>query len=223
MIVSSGAVTRRMEFETPPDKRMLTEAEARKLTDKINHDMMTLWADVGQAWERQAWKALGYADWSSYVNGEFDLTHLKVPKADLPSAVTMLREIGMSQRAIATATNVSQPTVQRALEAASDSDESVAAIPPKPITGVNGKKYKPKRKRKERSPKPRHPAHDMALAIYQRLQGLTDDIAKLDVDHLNDGEINLLAEHAWKVQPYIGWLERHCEGPIARAEADDAA
>ena len=54
-----------------------------------------------------------------------------------------MREIGMSTRAIASATGISQKTASRELTAARESNDSPEASP-RPITGTDGKTYTPR-------------------------------------------------------------------------------
>lgn len=68
---------------------------------------------------------------------------LRLPREDRQEVVASLRESGLSTRAIASATGLSQSTVARATE----SDDSVAEI-----TGLNGKTYAASRPTAEPNP-----------------------------------------------------------------------
>lgn len=52
---------------------LLTEVEARSLTDQIKECAEKIWALLLEAHERKAWKALGYLNWEAYVRAEFDM------------------------------------------------------------------------------------------------------------------------------------------------------
>lgn len=95
----------------------LTEAEARRLTERIRTALdrvSTAWADlaerVHEAQERRADLALGYASWAEYVE-----TELRPPAGMAVDVrrqlVGLLSGLGMSTRAIAPVVGVSQDTV----------------------------------------------------------------------------------------------------------------
>lgn len=52
----------------------LDAAGARELTDRIRESVESLWSLLLEAYERQAWRALGYDRWQDYVETEFDMT-----------------------------------------------------------------------------------------------------------------------------------------------------
>lgn len=102
--------------------------------------------EIQAAWEAEDWRALGYGDWKSYVDGEFG-DQLKLVD-DRREWIPELRRAGMSQRAISDTTGVSQPTVSRDLASDSpDSSESPDAAgtagteSPGRVKGTDGKRY----------------------------------------------------------------------------------
>lgn len=52
----------------------MTAAEARDLTDRINAAAGTLWRLMLESYEREAWRALGYASWREYATAEFSIS-----------------------------------------------------------------------------------------------------------------------------------------------------
>jgi hypothetical protein len=50
---------------------VLSEGEARELTDSVKTDVQTLWANLLALYEGDAHTALGYASWSDYCAAEF--------------------------------------------------------------------------------------------------------------------------------------------------------
>lgn len=127
-----------------------TADEARTLTDRIKVAVEGTWQMIREAYVSRAWAALGYDTWDAYCAAEFDTSRLALPREERREVVASLRESGLSTRAIAAATGVSQPTIVRELQTSTDSfprrDESVE---PTPVTGVNGKTYQ------QRPPAPR--------------------------------------------------------------------
>lgn len=133
------------------DLRAATPDEARRLTEQIKESVASTWELIEEAYLTRAWAALGYESWDTYCTAEFGTSRIPLPREERREVVSSLREAGLSTRAIAAATGVSQPTVVRDLEAATDSfpqrDESVDV---RTVTGVNGKVYAP-------SPRPSAP------------------------------------------------------------------
>jgi hypothetical protein len=55
-------------------KLPLSQEAARALTEKIRATATELCRLLLEAWERKAWKPLGYSSWSAYVNAELDIS-----------------------------------------------------------------------------------------------------------------------------------------------------
>lgn len=53
---------------------MMTPVQARRITDRIRKSTDTLAELVLEAHDREAWRALEYASWTAYVQGEFDVS-----------------------------------------------------------------------------------------------------------------------------------------------------
>lgn len=109
-----------------------TQEEARALTDRIKIAVEGTWQLIREAYTSRTWAVLGYDTWDAYCTAEFGNARLALPREERQEVVASLRESGLSTRAIASATGLSQSTVARATE----SNESVAAV-----IGVNGKTY----------------------------------------------------------------------------------
>ncbi|GAB2666426.1 hypothetical protein [Nocardia goodfellowii] len=118
----------------------VTSEVARELTDRIRAHVETAWELIQQAYLTRAWAALGYDSWDEYCAQEFDRARIRVPREERAEVVASLREIGMSTRAIAVATGVSDYTVRQDLAGA----RNLAPDPYAPVTGRDGKSYPPK-------------------------------------------------------------------------------
>jgi hypothetical protein len=118
----------------------LSEFEARWLTRKINEALAMAWDLVAEAYARRVWESLGYGSWDAYCRVEFPAARLRLPAEEREETVRSLRAAGLSTRAIASATGSSEPTVRRDLAAGASYD----APEPAPVTGLDGKHYRPR-------------------------------------------------------------------------------
>lgn len=181
-LAKATATARQSEPDTDAEvlSAPLAEADARELDTKIRlmaGQLVSDWAKlrtlVEQAQTGQIHAALGYPSWTAYVadvGGQ-----LKVTRDIRPEVVELLASAGMSQRAIAAVTGVSQATVSRDLSG--DSDESPDAdnnrdpAPAPPTTGMDGKTY-PKRKVS-------HAAQPLTATFRRRLEASRAAVIKL--------------------------------------------
>jgi hypothetical protein len=130
---------------------------ARALTDRMKTGVAVMSELIKEAYQGRVWDALGYSNWDEYVTREFGTGQLRIPKEERTEYVASLRESGMSLRAIASATGISEPTVRRELANATASfdaveqdgfesdllaEELIATAPPV-IIGTNGSRYTP--------------------------------------------------------------------------------
>lgn len=115
----------------------ISASYARDLTDRIKTGMEVIWDLIKEAYQSRAWTVLGYASWDDYCTREFGASRIKLPREERQEIVSSMREIGMSTRAIASATGVSQKTISR--DTSGESFDS-----PAPVTGTDGKTYTPK-------------------------------------------------------------------------------
>jgi len=95
----------------------MNATDARALTDRIKVGVEAIWELIKQAYTERAWAALGYESWDDYCTREFGTARLRLPREERAEVVASLRESGLSQRAIASATGLSQDTVRRDLSA----------------------------------------------------------------------------------------------------------
>lgn len=116
-----------------------SSAEARELTDELKEDYGSLQVKISAAWKGRIWLALGYDSWQDYLDEEFRDVSLRPPKELQEQVISELRAAGMSTRGIASATDLSQPTIVRRLSGAGDSNESPESSDP--IVGLDGKQY----------------------------------------------------------------------------------
>lgn len=118
----------------------ISPASARELTDRIKVGVDAIWELIKQAYTSRAWSVLGYSSWDDYCTREFGTSRIRLPREERQEVVASMREIGMSTRAIASATGVSKNTIT------ADSQREVSQIgtpAPAPITGTDGKIYAP--------------------------------------------------------------------------------
>ena len=135
----------------------ITAAQARELTDRIKVGVEAIWELVKQAYQARAWVALGYDSWDDYCTREFGTSRIRLPREERQEVVASMREIGMSTRAIASATGMSKDTAARALS-------GVANETPAPVTGTDGKTYTP---RPQPQPEPEELELPQATALPQ--------------------------------------------------------
>ena len=126
---------------------VISAQDARNLTDKIKAGTAALWELIKEAYASRAWASLGYASWDDYCTQEFGTSRIRLPREERREVVASMREIGMSTRAIASATGMSKDTAARALS-------GVANETPAPVTGTDGKTYTP---RPQPKPEPMEP------------------------------------------------------------------
>lgn len=148
-----------VDTDTGEVVQLLNSEQARELTDDIRDQLETAWTDVVQAYERQAWRALGYESWDAYTAAEFGAARLRLPREERQDVVQSLTEAGLSTRAIAAATGQSHTQVQR------DRKAGGTDVPPEPtmqrnrdeveprfgnkVKGLDGKQYSRKQKESE--------------------------------------------------------------------------
>ena len=118
----------------------ISAQDARNLTDKIKVGTAALWELIKEAYASRAWASLGYASWDDYCTQEFGTSRIRLPREERQEVVASMREIGMSVRAIASATGDSYGTVRNELAAR----EQNCSPEPAPVTGTDGKTYTPR-------------------------------------------------------------------------------
>ena len=124
---------------------VISAQDARNLTDKIKAGTAALWELIKEAYASRAWASLGYASWDDYCTQEFGTSRIRLPREERQEVVASMREIGMSTRAIASATGTPRRTVRRAMSEVGHSG------PPAPVTGTDGKTYEGRRTAKIQS------------------------------------------------------------------------
>lgn len=112
-----------------------SEDEAREFTDEIKGDYGSLQMKIATAWRGRIWFALDYESWQDYLDAEFRDISLRPPKELEDQVISELRAAGMSTRGIASATELSQKTVSRRLQAGESRDS------PDRTVGLDGKSY----------------------------------------------------------------------------------
>ena len=94
----------------------MSKAEAEELTHGIKANLLATWDLITEAYQRQAWTALGYDSWDDYCRTEFGSSRIKLPSEERREVVTSLRDAGLSIRAISAATGAATNTVRRDLQ-----------------------------------------------------------------------------------------------------------
>ena len=121
---------------------VISAQDARNLTDKIKAGTAALWELIKEAYVSRAWASLGYASWDDYCTQEFGTSRIRLPREERREVVSSMREIGMSTRAIASATGMSKDTAARALSGvANETPGSSLSASCEPV-GVDGKTYR---------------------------------------------------------------------------------
>lgn len=121
---------------------------ARQLTDRIKVGVDAIWELIKQAYQTRAWAALGYGSWDDYCQREFGTSAIRLPREERQEVVASMREIGMSIRAIGSATGAGYETVRRALNTGdpnesrdAESSNTSPSTTPERVTGSDGKSY----------------------------------------------------------------------------------
>lgn len=113
----------------------VTAEQARSLTDRIKIALEGTWHLITEAWHNRVHLVLGYTSWDDYLTREFGTMRLQVPREDRREVVGSMHDAGMSNRAIAAATRISEPTVRREISGASDDAPDAAEEVYDPETG----------------------------------------------------------------------------------------
>lgn len=86
----------------PSDAPALSHDEARRLTDTIRKTLEVAVDLLVEAWRGRVWLALDHPTWEAYLVAEFgDLRNLRLPVESRRARVAIMRDAGMSTRAIA--------------------------------------------------------------------------------------------------------------------------
>lgn len=150
----------------------LDTAAAQRLDGRIRlmanatAENLTKLADlIAEAKAGQIHTALGFPSWTAYLADALSKLHMALTTDTRRELVGRLADEGMSERAIAAAVGVSQPTVHRDVEVIHDeSPRSRLTL----VTGMDGKVYPPKPKPK---PEPR-PAPTTFASLMRKLTEL---------------------------------------------------
>jgi len=110
------------------DTRPLTKAQARRITEDIKLQLCGVWQLVKFAYVGRAWVALGYESWDSYCTAEFPTSRLRLPREERTEVVSSLRESGLSDRAIESATGESRRTLIRDRQSGGDNVTTLAPV-----------------------------------------------------------------------------------------------
>jgi hypothetical protein len=124
--------------------RDLLEIEARALVDSIRADITDVGERIATAYLGRAWIALGYADWDSLCDAEFEGARLRVPREVRAELVQSLSAAGLSTRAAAKALGVGKSTINRDMAGVPSGTGAPPGAPERgPVIGQDGKQYAP--------------------------------------------------------------------------------
>lgn len=151
----------------------LSQKQAEAAFRRINAGLEDVKAAILYAWQHEAWKPLGYSSWDEACDDRVGC-RIAIPREDRDEFVLTLRSAGMSNRAIAAASGMSEATVRRA---------SNDAPAPSSVKGRDGKQYNPK-PATNRSPK-----WEQASGIYQEALANSPDTHRGLDDEIVDAEI----------------------------------
>lgn len=175
----------------------ITADDARTLTDQIKVTVDGAWMLIQQAWQTRAWAALGYSSWDDYMTREFGTSRLRLPREERQEVTISMRELGMSTRAIASATGGSEATVRRSLAGASN--DAPAPVAPRPITGTDGKTYQPSQASPNPKPAPtaprRSPLGDQVRSAGWDLRKSVERLERLAADDRFSAQRDQMAAH----------------------------
>lgn len=178
---------------------VISATDARELTDRIKVGVDAIWELIKQAYTSRAWSVLGYSSWDDYCTREFGTSRIRLPREERQEVVASMREIGMSVRAIASATGASYGSVQAVTSG--DQKRSPADEAPAPVTGTDGKTYG---SRPEPAPEPapvpdkpkRRPITDQARDAGWELRKAVERLERIASD-------DRFAENKEKVTPHL--------------------
>lgn len=127
-------------------KSKFSAEEARELTEELKADYGALQLKIASAWRGRIWVALDYQSWQEYLDSEFSGVSLRPPKELEEQVIEELRAAGMSTRGIASATDISERTIRRRLDA-SGAANAAPDTPGRggvssPVVGLDGKEYR---------------------------------------------------------------------------------
>ncbi len=129
----------------PREAEDIDAEHARELTERIKIGIAHTWELITEAWQCRADVALGYPSWDDYCASEFGTSRLRLPREERDDVVTSMRAIGMSTRAIASATGASVSTIHAAgvqnrtpARAVWPEDEPTTTAK---VIGIDGKRY----------------------------------------------------------------------------------
>lgn len=111
----------------------LTATDARALTDRIKVGVEAIWDLITQAYVERAWDVLGYSSWDDYCTREFGTSRLRLPREERSEVVASLRESGLSERAIASATGLGKGTIHRELTGGPNGAPAPVTDPAPPV------------------------------------------------------------------------------------------
>lgn len=135
--------------------KVLTESEARRLTDRIGRKLGDVLPMVREAWAGRADQALGYPSWTAYCAAEFHGFRIDFgDREKRRKASTTLFRDGMDKSSIADALGVNEKTVRRDIKDVESSNSANAEMDHPTVTSrgrvfMGGKDHGNSRRRDE--------------------------------------------------------------------------
>lgn len=180
------------------DRQLRNQARA------VAHSMNRFKPLIDEARTKEIHKALGFKSWTAYIADVIGKEMKQLPVDDRRQIVALLSGEGMSNRAIADAVGVNEITVRRdkddpqvrhdvapepgPVDSDAESDalaqklitDTTTTPKPAPVTGLDGKSYKPKPPQPQERSKPRRgPITDQASSLSWDLEKISKRLEKL--------------------------------------------
>lgn len=166
-LVPSSPVLEGEILEAEQPAALLSEEDARALTDTIRLALSVAWDGLGRAYAGQAWRALGYSSWEDYCRVEFaGGERLRLAPVTRREVFGKLhREFGMTPRAIEAASGYNKSTVHSDLRHPDAGCEDVTEV-----LGRDGVK-RPARAKRTAAPVVVQGPAEQRIAVILRLAG----------------------------------------------------
>ena len=112
LVVGDGRLVNADEWGNAGPIDVMSVEQAKAITEQIRSQMGATRESVYRAWQGRVWIPLGYRSFDAYCVGEFGPNGLRLPRKERRATVTYLRRMGMSIRAITSATGEARNTVR---------------------------------------------------------------------------------------------------------------
>jgi hypothetical protein len=174
------------------DADRMSADDAQRLTDDIRQHLTDAWKLIIEAYDGEAWIALGYTSWAEYCIAEFGASRDAFGRADRRMMAALLRSGGLSIRAIAAVFDVDKNTVLSDLGHCLKNSDS----------GAQDKKRRNRPRARPDVDKPPKPVSDTAKHIISDLNEFT---ATVDSTDLTPAQRRDIAEAVCRLVDALGF------------------